>query len=166
MAIRRTLRIPPRPRSQRGVVLYVALILLILLTLLGIAGMQVSSMQERMSAGWRAGNLAFQNAESETKDREIEIAATIGQFAADDARCSSFDAGAWAEAGVNAGVEIRDSFVRRVDQCNAGGGIGMGQRPESEDTNSQFQISAFATDSVTIADDRTAEAVVDTIFIP
>ncbi len=165
MAIRRTLRIPPRARSQRGVVLYVALILLILLTLLGIAGMQVSSMQERMSAGWRAGNIAFQNAESDTKDIEIDIAATVGLFASDDDRCSPFDAGSWAEDGVNAG-DIRGSFVRRIDQCNAGGGIGMGQRPQSEDTNTQFQISAFATDSVTVADDRTAEAVVDTIFIP
>ena len=40
------------PRSQRGAVLYVVLIMLVLMALLGIAGMQVTSMQERMAANY------------------------------------------------------------------------------------------------------------------
>ena len=158
-------RLPRSARRQRGVVLYVALILLILLTLLGIAGMQVSAMQERMSAGWRASNIAFQNAETQAKTREIEIGANIGTFTADDERCDAFDPASWAETAIGVGT-VNGSFVRRIDRCSPGGSIGMAQRPESEDTNNQFQISAYATDVLTVANDRTAEAVVDTIFVP
>lgn len=161
----RNFRVPRHPRHQRGVVLYVALILLILLTLLGIAGMQVSAMQERMSSGWRATNLAFQNSERTTKGREVDIATTVGIFSADDERCDPFDPGTWAEDLITLG-DVDGAFVRRIDQCSPGGGIGMAQRPVSEDTNTQYQVAAYATDVTTTATDRTAEAVVDTIFIP
>ena len=40
----------PMARTQRGAVLYVALIMLILLALIGIAGMQVAGMQEKMAS--------------------------------------------------------------------------------------------------------------------
>lgn len=167
MSIRAFRRPPQLPRKQRGVVLYVALILLILLTLLGVAGLQVSSMQERMSSAWRASNLAFQNAESRTKAREIEISNAAGVVIADDERCDPFDPATWAETQLQLATPPIDGvFVRRADQCSPGGSLGMGQRPESENTNSQFQITAFATDSVTVGADRTAEAVLDTIFIP
>ena len=56
--------------SQKGAVLYVALIVLILLALLGIVGMQVSGLQEKMSANYRNANLAFQNAEGGVRLRE------------------------------------------------------------------------------------------------
>jgi type IV pilus assembly protein PilX len=49
--------------QQRGAVLYVALIMLILLALLGVVGMQVAGMQERMAANYRAANMAFQASE-------------------------------------------------------------------------------------------------------
>lgn len=166
MSIRPFRRPPQLPRRQRGVVLYVALILLILLTLLGVAGMQVSAMQERMSSAWRASNIAFQNAESQTKIREITISTAAGVVVADDERCDPFDPATWAETQLLAGTAINGTFVRRADQCSPGGSLGMGQRPDSENTNTQFQITAFATDSVTVGADRTAEAVLDTIFIP
>jgi len=165
MSIRPFRRPPQLPRKQRGVVLYVALILLILLTLLGIAGMQVSSMQERMSSAWRASNIAFQNAESQTKLREIAISTAAGVVVADDERCDPFDPATWAENQL-VGGNINGVFVRRADQCSPGGSLGMGQRPDSENTNTQFQITAFATDLVVAGDERTAEAVIDTIFIP
>jgi len=164
MSIRPLRRPPQLPRKQRGVVLYVALILLILLTLLGVAGMQVSAMQERMSAAWRASNVAFQNAESQTKGREIAIAAAA-VVVADDERCGPFDPATWAETQLLGG-NINGVFVRRADQCSPGGSLGMGQRPDSENTNTQFQVTAFATDLVAVGDERTAEAVIDTIFIP
>ncbi len=166
MSIRSLRRPPQLPRHQRGVVLYVALILLILLTLLGIAGMQVSSMQERMSSAWRASNLAFQNAESQTKTREIAIANAAGVVIADDERCDPFDPATWAETQLAVPVNINGTFVRRADQCSPGGSLGMGQRPDSENTNTQFQITAFATDLVVAGGERSSEAVIDTIFIP
>ena len=51
------------PARQQGAVLYVALIMLVLLALLGVIGMQVAGMQERMAAGYRATSMAFQNAD-------------------------------------------------------------------------------------------------------
>ena len=41
------------PSRQHGAVLYVALIMLILLALIGVVGMQVAGMQERMSSDYR-----------------------------------------------------------------------------------------------------------------
>ncbi|MCM5640131.1 PilX N-terminal domain-containing pilus assembly protein, partial [Xanthomonas hortorum] len=43
-----------RRYTQSGAVLYVALIMLILLALLGIAGMQVTGLQERMAFNYRS----------------------------------------------------------------------------------------------------------------
>lgn len=165
MSIRPIRRPPQLPRKQRGVVLYVALILLILLTLLGVAGLQVSAMQERMAGAWRASNIAFQNAESQTKIREIAISTAAGVVVADDERCAPFDPALWAENQLGGGT-INGVFVRRADQCSPGGSLGMGQRPDSENTNTQFQITAFATDLDAPGPERTAEAVIDTIFIP
>lgn len=71
---------------QRGVALYVALIMLLLLTLLGLAAMQVTSMQERMSGNYRTFNLAFNRAEDSLRQVEFDIQRTIveaGPFAVD-----------------------------------------------------------------------------------
>ncbi|WP_290884995.1 PilX N-terminal domain-containing pilus assembly protein [Arenimonas sp.] len=158
-------RLSGHPRHQRGVVLYVALILLLLLTLLGVAGVQVASMQERMASAWRASNIAFQNSESANREREMAIANAPAAANPDDERCAGFDAAEWAEDELDNG-EIDGTFVQRIDQCLPGGGLALGVRPESENTNLQFQVTAFATDVANVGDERTAEAVIDTIFIP
>ena len=64
---------PASARTQRGAVLYVALIMLILLALLGIAGMQVAGMQEKMAANYRAANRAFQNSEGVVRAAERSV---------------------------------------------------------------------------------------------
>lgn len=58
-------RSPPTvsPR-QRGAVLFIALIMLILLTLIGVTGMQVTLLQERMSGNFRAQHQSFERAET------------------------------------------------------------------------------------------------------
>lgn len=75
-AFRRT---PTLPRRQRGVALYVALIMLLLLTLLGLAALQVTSMQERMTGNFFTFNLAFNRAEDTLRVREFDIQQTIAQ---------------------------------------------------------------------------------------
>lgn len=67
------------PTRQRGVALYVALIMLLLLTLLGLAALQVTSMQERMSGNYRTFNLAFNRAEDALRQVEFEIQQTIAE---------------------------------------------------------------------------------------
>ena len=91
---------------QQGAVLYVALIMLVLLALLGVIGMQVAGMQERMAAGYRATNMALQNAEGAARSAEnaVENIANRKDAGANPAEASSdinqqcddgFDPSAW-----------------------------------------------------------------------
>ncbi|NOT10420.1 MAG: hypothetical protein HOP23_01055 [Methylococcaceae bacterium] len=59
--------------SQSGVVLVVSLIMLLLLTLLGITGMQSTSLEEKMAGNMRDKNLAFQAAESALNAAETSL---------------------------------------------------------------------------------------------
>lgn len=51
-------------QQQSGVVLVVSLVMLLLLTLIGISGMQTTSLEEKMAGNLRDQNIAFQAAES------------------------------------------------------------------------------------------------------
>lgn len=151
------------PARQRGAVLYVALVFLVLLALLGVAGMQVAMMQERMSANYRASNIAFQLAESEARALEADIESEFksgGMFISDQERCDpTFDPVAWAED--QAALATNASRSRRIDRCTPGGSLGTGVRPESEKTDQMYQVTAYSSDA-----GATSDAAVDTIFIP
>ena len=58
---------------QAGVALVFCLVMLLLLTTLGLSGVQMTSMQERMARNARDVNLAFQAAESAIKDAETYL---------------------------------------------------------------------------------------------
>jgi len=58
---------------QKGVALFMSLVMLLILTLLGLSSVQTTSMQERMSRNARDSNLAFQGAESATKNSEVYL---------------------------------------------------------------------------------------------
>ena len=70
---------PRLPGRQDGIALYVALIMLLLLTLLGLAALQVTAMQERMSGNFRTLNLAFNRAEDTLRNSEFEIQRLIAE---------------------------------------------------------------------------------------
>ena len=55
---------PTTPATQRGAVLFVALVFLVLLTLLALTGMSTSILQERMTGGMRNQQLSMMGAES------------------------------------------------------------------------------------------------------
>jgi type IV pilus assembly protein PilX len=166
----RTIRPPSFPSRQRGAVLYVALMMLILLALIGIIGAQVSSMQERMSANYLASNMAFQNAETRARTEEkcVESAINrVGTCASNiDQYCDSPsepDAVSWA-AQRKMTDKDKLSRIRSIGKCIAGGmGLGMGKKPESEEANPVFQITAYSADRDT---DPSSSAAVDTIFRP
>lgn len=52
------------PARQRGVVLFVGLVMLLLLTLIGIAAMQVTVLQERMAGNFYVQHLGFEDGEA------------------------------------------------------------------------------------------------------
>lgn len=57
----------PSPHNQSGVVLIISLVILLLLTLLGLTGMQTTSLEEKMANNMRDKNIAFQAAEAALK---------------------------------------------------------------------------------------------------
>jgi len=66
---------------QRGATLIVALILLLVLTVIGVAGMQDTTMQEKMVGNMRDRNLAFQAAEGALRGGERYLqSATLPAF--------------------------------------------------------------------------------------
>lgn len=150
--------------AQRGAVLYVALIMLVLLALIGIVGLQVTGLQERMSANYRNANVAFQTAEAGARSIETGIQLAVaagGTFEADQELCSpTFDPASWAaDAATN---QQEDSFTRRIDKCFASSSLVVGKKL-NEETGNIYEVTALRSDLPTNA---TATAVIDTIFIP
>ncbi|MGE6332638.1 pilus assembly PilX family protein [Stenotrophomonas sp.] len=155
--------LPAFPQRQRGAVLYVALIMLILLALIGIAGMQVTSMQERMASNYLRTNLAFQNAESSARATEAAIETALegstNVYRANQEECSpTYDPLTWANAVTKTG----DQYTRRLDKCFAASSRRIGEKA-NEETGNIYQVTALASDQAT---DATASAVIDTVFIP
>ncbi|MBS3952933.1 MAG: pilus assembly protein PilX [Methylomicrobium sp.] len=56
--------------SQSGAVLPISLIMVLLLTMIGVTGMQTTSLEEKMAGNSRDRNLAFQAAESALREGE------------------------------------------------------------------------------------------------
>ncbi|KAF1691383.1 pilus assembly PilX family protein [Pseudoxanthomonas koreensis] len=159
-----------RPSRQGGAALYVALMILVLLALIGIVGMQVAGLQERMAANYLATNVAFQTAEADVRLRECFIEGVVNR----DGLCAAgtapiqqtcddgFDPSDWA-AGLSTLVpQANWVSIREIGQCISGNaGMDMGVRPVTEDPNRIFQVTTYATNPA-----ATANAAVDTIFRP
>jgi type IV pilus assembly protein PilX len=149
--------------TQRGAVLYIALIMLLLLALLGVVGMQVTGMQERMAANYMRTNQAFQAAESRARDTEAAIDTAVfgaaGTYAADQEVCAPiFDPLTWAADQDRAS----STYTRRIDKCFAASSLRVGDK-QNEDTGNIYEVTALASDDDANA---SASAVINTIFIP
>ena len=66
----------PRPASQRGVALVVALILLIVITLVGLAAVRGTIMQQKMTANFYDREIAFQATEAALRQAEALVQVT------------------------------------------------------------------------------------------
>lgn len=76
---------------QKGVALIVSLLVLLVLTLIGVTGIVVSVLEERMSGNQRDRNLAFSAAESALKAAELSLDATFDSVALPAFNCSTKD---------------------------------------------------------------------------
>lgn len=82
-------------RRQQGAALVVSLIFLFVMTIIGIMGMQVTSLEEKMAGNMRERNLAFQAAESAARAGEKYLSSAglpafncaVGLYKADDVNC-------------------------------------------------------------------------------
>lgn len=144
---------------QQGAALYVALIMLILLAMIGIVGMQVATMQERMSANYLASNMAFQRAEMVVRNGEVEVITGVANQYEDCA--ASFDPQNWVDAvaaGAATSLRVRNISIC-TGQCSvAGGGDG------SESLCNWYRITGFGRDRDTAAASSSLAAI-DTTFI-
>lgn len=145
------------PHQQRGAVLYVALIMLILLALIGIVGMQVATLQERMSANYVATNMAFQNAEDEVRTREVDI--TAGGFFENENCAVPFDSKGWANAVTGASDVRTRNIGICTGECSAAGAIDT-----SDSLCNLYRTTAFSRDRDSVAASSSLAAI-DTIFI-
>lgn len=163
-------RSPQLPQRQRGAVLYVALILLLLLALIGIAGMQVAGMQEKMASNYRAVNRSFQNSEAVVRNAERAAEAILdrkdlptGSLVSSSSisyDCEDrFDAVAWAQK--QAVPAVPRVNVRRIDKCGGPGGNAIDEGQPDDFATGTYQITAFAADDPA---NPTSASVVDTIF--
>lgn len=158
---------PVNVRRQRGAVLYIALIMLVLLALIGTIGMQVSGMQERMSANYQAVNLAFEGAEGLVREVECTLEGRSGcDMTLDvDMNCSiPFDAGEWA---ADQGLATSPATnVRRIDSCIGISSATTGTGPV-RDIDAVYQITAYASDAdddASPARPATSASVIETIY--
>jgi len=69
----RASRLRPSPRRQQGVALFISLVLLLMLTIIGVSGVQSTSLEVRMARNDHDGLLAFQAAESALRDAEDQL---------------------------------------------------------------------------------------------
>lgn len=145
------------PRNQRGAVLYVALIMLILLALIGIVGMQVATLQERMSANYVAANAAFQNTESQVRTREVDI--TAGTFFENEDCATPFDPKGWASS-ITVASDVR---TRAIGICTGECSAAVGG-DSSESLCNLYRTTGFSRDQNSVAASSSLAAI-DTIFI-
>jgi len=83
---------------EQGSALVIALVMLVVLTLMAIAGMQTTSIQERMAGNLRDKNLAFQSAEAALREAEMFLqSAVLPSFDGTDGlyQSSTFDRSNW-----------------------------------------------------------------------
>jgi type IV pilus assembly protein PilX len=144
---------------QRGAALYVSLIMLILLALIGIVGMQVATLQERMSANYLASQMAFQRTEMVVRNAEIDVINGVANQGEDCA--VSFDPQAWVDAvGAGDATAVR---VRNISVC-AGQCSAVGGTDGSESLCNWFRITGMARDRAAAATSSSLAAI-DTTFI-
>lgn len=157
---------PHSPSRQRGAALFVGLMLLILLALIGIAGMQTSTLQERMAGNYRTQVLAFQNAETEARRAEREILRTVNQsgvYLADSVDCGLSPAAAAASGWTPSTLTGRAQFVLEQSNCTPGWSTPEVGLIENDKIDPLYVIAAAATDR---DDNPTAITVIETVYIP
>ncbi|NOX51850.1 MAG: pilus assembly protein [Gammaproteobacteria bacterium] len=66
-------QIRPLPKQQKGVALFISLVLLLILTIIGVSSVQTTSLEVRMTRNEHDSMLAFQSAESALRDAEAQL---------------------------------------------------------------------------------------------
>lgn len=88
----RSMRITLSVKKQQGAVLVVSLLLLLVMTVLALGASQTTRLQERMSAGMRDRDLAFESAEAGVRNGERIIdSLVVAPLPCTSGRCQVYD---------------------------------------------------------------------------
>ncbi len=108
-------------RTQRGAVLIVSLVILLVLTIISIAGVQNSTMEERMAGNYRDRFAAFQAAEAALRFGENDVGvATIFGVLPFDGNLGTFDVTEVVGAG-SADWDDPTNYARTVNASTLSG---------------------------------------------
>ncbi len=143
--------------KQKGAVLLISLIMLLLLSLLGVTGMQVTSLEEKMAGNAKDKNLAFQYAETTLRSVERSLSSnalpvfdnTKGYYSyvQGEERWSSIDWSSDAETKaytLNTGaiVAIQPRFI--VEEMPAVAGAGDSLESGNAQTTKYYRVTTHA----------------------
>lgn len=78
---RRDLILKHLPRNQRGVALFISLVLLLVLTIAGVSAVQTTTLEERMARNSHDSLLAFQSAEAALRQAEDWLEGNVNSVA-------------------------------------------------------------------------------------
>lgn len=149
-------------RSQRGSVLFTAMMLLIILSLLALSAATVTGLQERMAGTYRAEHLAFEHAEARLRATERSILAEI-----DPCHAANPDPSAeWLEAAPASGTQNYRNMTRGPTSRAFGWrGSNQAGKPAlvGDIQCAYFEVSAVDFD---MPADATSSAVVTSVYVP
>lgn len=105
-------------KDQRGVVLVVSLLLLLVMTIIGLASMETSTLEEKMTGNLRDQSLAFQAAESALRDAEswLDDISVISNFNNTNGLYNKDGDESFTEWTVNKFVEYKKSIPSGVSK--------------------------------------------------
>lgn len=154
-----------RQSRQRGAALYVAMIMLLLLTLIGVAAMQVASLQQRMATNFNDFALAFQRAEGLLRQNEFELQRSFDTNALRAETYCLGDATSWANT-------LDPGDVPRFDVRKIIGGSCLGSRPIDPTEEGgipapgelDYQLLAAAADR-DAGNDPSSVVVIETVYV-
>ncbi|MFY8047586.1 MAG: pilus assembly PilX family protein, partial [Erythrobacter sp.] len=100
-------------RHQKGVALFVVLMLLLVVTILGLSSLRSTVMEERMSANMFDRSLGFQAAESALREAEARVALAATRAAVPGSGCAAglcatpagSDTERWLDSGFSAWLD-------------------------------------------------------------
>ena len=155
------------PHAQRGAVLFISLILLVVLSLIGIAGMQVSTLQERMAGNYYTLGRAFENSERSVRVLETTIKTQVDAgipYTSSDEACHNLDMDNWAKSRTAVAGSV--TYSARIDHCIAGQSSLKYDSKLNEDTTSIYQVTGANSDNTATPANSASLVVVETVFIP
>ena len=159
-------------KSEQGAVLIVSLIMLLVMTVIGLAGMEVTNLEEKMAGNMRDRNIAFQAAEAALSDAEDYLQSTtlLPAFNGSVAGLYSRDSDLWESVNWTGTGAVKtysgDGFdnlaeapayvIESLDVVSDSDSLELGS---AADTKSYYRISARA-----VGQTDTAEVILQSVY--